>query len=313
MLQNQNIIHIGLPKCGSTFLQKKIFKNIKDSKFQYYENFDDIKHNINDFSKNLINKANHASISFSKKNLVISNERLSGFCPSNYYYNADQNLKFFTKNNHIIIVIRKPTEFISSCYVNMIHTNNIFLDPEQYFKNDDYSFSKNKKFFIKKFNLNYFDYNKLIQAYKSKFNNVSVIKFENLFDELNFFEKININEIKIEKKFFSNNKENISPGIFYVNSMKFTFNLISFFFKYTRLAKVIEIIFKKNFYGDTLPIEYRLSSFVVRKFRLNKLYYFISTNILKKKYSIEFKDKNFQEKMKSLEEEYANLPPVINY
>ena len=314
MRQNLNIIHIGLPKCGSTSLQKKIFKKIKKSEYTYYENFDDFKNRVNYFSKNLINKKIDTSPNFFTDNkLIISNERLSGFCPSNWEFNADQNLKFFKKNNHIIIVIRKPTEFLSSCYINMIHTNNIFFEPEKYFGDNNSLISQNKKFFLKKFDLKYFNYQNLIKIYIKRFNKVSIIKFENLFDGNNFFEKLNVNGINKKCNFELDSNENTSSGLFYVDSMKIFFNISSFLLKFSGLSKIFKIIFKNKFLGDSIKIELRITSYFLRFFKLNKLFYFISINFFKKKYVIKFNNKQFEEKIKNLEEEYAKLPAVFNY
>ena len=53
----KHIIHIGLPKCGSTFIQKKIFNNIESHKFKYCLNlkkYDSvIKSHINKLKNNL--------------------------------------------------------------------------------------------------------------------------------------------------------------------------------------------------------------------------------------------------------------------
>ena len=95
--------------------------------------------------------------------------------------------------------------------------------------------------------------------------------------------------------------------------MKIFFNISSFLLKFSGLSKIFKIIFKNKFLGDSIKIELRITSYFLRFFKLNKLFYFISINFFKKKYVIKFNNKQFEEKIKNLEEEYAKLPAVFNY
>ena len=95
--------------------------------------------------------------------------------------------------------------------------------------------------------------------------------------------------------------------------MKIFFNIFLFLLKFSGLSKIFKIIFKNKFLGDSIKIELRITSYFLRFFKLNKLFYFISINFFKKKYVIKFNNKQFEEKIKNLEEEYAKLPAVFNY
>ena len=302
----KHIIHIGLPKCGSTFIQKKIFNNIESHKFKYCLNLKKhdsvIKSHINKLKNNLsINEKFEID-----ENLIISNERLSGFCPLTFENNAEKNLNFFSADNHIIIIIREPKAFLTSCYVNMINTNNLGKNPDFFFENS--LVSPNKKFWIKKFDLESFEYQKLINAYKKRFKKVTIFKFEDLINTKIFNEFLLSYEINFEENLNNLEAENRSPTYFYVKTMTFMFDLINLILRISRLEKLLNYFFKKKFNQDTISINDRFISKLIRLIRLNSIFIFINKYIIRKNYELVFKNKKFYEKLKKLEVEYRNLP-----
>ncbi len=301
-----HIIHIGLPKCGSTFIQRKIFKNVKSFKFKYYLNlisdYNAVENHITNLKKNIsVNKNFKTDI-----NLIISNERLSGFCPLTFENNAEKNLNFFSSNNHIIIIIREPKAYLTSCYVNMVSTNNLGKNPDFFFEKP--IVSPDKKFWIKKFDLESFEYHKLINAYEKRFKKVTVFKFEDLIKTKIFNEFLLSYEIEFDENLNNLEAENRSPTYFYVKSMTSIFNLINLTLKISRLEKLLNYFFKKKFYHDTISINDRFTSKLIRLLRLNYIFIFINKYIIRKDYELVFKDKKFYEKLKKLEVEYNNLP-----
>ena len=302
----KHIIHIGLPKCGSTFIQKKIFNNIESHKFKYCLNLKKhdsvIKSHINKLKNNLsINEKFEID-----ENLIISNERLSGFCPLTFENNAEKNLNFFSADNHIIIIIREPKAFLTSCYVNMINTNNLGKNPDFFFENS--LVSPNKKFWIKKFDLESFEYQKLINAYKKRFKKVTIFKFEDLINTKIFNEFLLSYEINFEENLNNLEAENRSPTYFYVKTMTSMFDLINLILRISRLEKLLNYFFKKKFNQDTISINDRFISKLIRLIRLNSIFIFINKYIIRKNYELVFKNKKFYEKLKKLEVEYRNLP-----
>ena len=302
----KHIIHIGLPKCGSTFIQKKIFKNIKSYKFKYYVDLKKYEIAIKSHISNLKKKLSVDEKFEIDENLIISNERLSGFCPLTFENNAEKNLNFFSANNHIIIIIREPKAFLTSCYVNMISTNNLGKNPDFFFENA--IVSSNKKFWIKKFDLESFEYQKLIKAYEKRFKKVTVFKFEDLIKTKIFNEFLFSYEINFDSNLNNLNVENKSPTYFYVKSMTTFFNLVNLTLKVSRLEKLLNYFFKKNFYQDTVSINDRFISKLIRLLRLNYIFIFINKYIVRKEYELVFKNQKFYEKLKKLENEYKNLP-----
>ena len=215
-------------------------------------------------------------------------------------------MNFFSADNHIIIIIREPKAFLTSCYVNMINTNNLGKNPDFFFENS--LVSPNKKFWIKKFDLESFEYQKLINAYKKRFKKVTIFKFEDLINTKIFNEFLLSYEINFEENLNNLEAENRSPTYFYVKTMTSMFDLINLILRISRLEKLLNYFFKKKFNQDTISINDRFISKLIRLIRLNSIFIFINKYIIRKNYELVFKNKKFYEKLKKLEVEYRNLP-----
>tara|TARA_A100001011_G_scaffold338805_1_gene369858 strand:+ start:11548 stop:12441 length:894 start_codon:yes stop_codon:yes gene_type:complete len=183
------LLHIGLGKCGSTFLQNEIFPKlekkintnyihfwnnnffkIKDTEIKYsaFENFTNI--------ENLL-----------PKNFIISNENL--FSKRWEFSRIEKNFECI-KNNFsydtvILIIMRNPYDLLNSIYCQSIHNMKI-VKPENFFYIDDKEMDVRVN---NRFNLHNFDYSKLISLYKSYFKKVVVVKYEN-FQNLSFLKDI---------------------------------------------------------------------------------------------------------------------------
>ena len=197
------LLHIGLGKCGSTFLQKEIFPklekkintnyvniykndffNIKKTEIKYcvFENFKNYKNLLpNDF--------------------IISNEGL--FSKDWEFSKIEKNFEYikdnFSNDTVILIIIRNPYDLLNSIYCQSIHEMKI-IKPENFFYIDD------KEMNIRvnnRFNLYNFNYSKLISLYKSYFKKVVVVKYEK-FQNLNFLKDI----FSLDDEYLQNLKKN---------------------------------------------------------------------------------------------------------
>jgi len=216
------LLHIGLGKCGSTFLQREIFpilekkinidhikieKNVffnvqqKEIKYSVFENFKDIE-------------------SLLPNNFIISNEAL--FSKGWEFSRIDKNFECiknnFSSDTVILIVIRNPYDLLNSIYCQSIHEMKI-IKPQNFFYIDD------KEINIRvnnRFNLHNFNYSKLINLYKSYFKKVVVVKYENI-QNLNFLKEI----FNLDSEYIQELKKN--SGRFYNKSIsKFGINFILF-------------------------------------------------------------------------------------
>ena len=127
------VIHIGLPKTGTTYLQKNIFPQIcKEKKILYFLENRQVSDSINDHIVKMFSGDEVDSLNL-PDNTLISNENLVSSFPSlsNISEYADKNLIAFGKDSKILITIRNPIDYLSSVYNQIlksyiIHTYSLF-------------------------------------------------------------------------------------------------------------------------------------------------------------------------------------------
>ena len=314
-------LHIGLGKAASSKLQNDIFPNIaKFLNYKYVGNENIPYDNLEIGNKVKVTKHCHAMIYGRKtkkitfnNNIVISNEGLSSYRQPQFYEEfAKKNFDAFGKNAHVILVIRKPTDFLNSIYVQACIHEKPFQKPEHFFLNKkEYSERlPNSTFLIESFN-----YNQLIKFYSKRFNKFCVIKFEQL-DKMEWAKKIfNLNEKQIIflKKRFSENSLNRSMGLYSTNFIKYVSKFLKFFsFDYDN--KFSNAIILQRFKEENIKNEYKirknisfLKKLIIRfNLFINKPY-IIDAIFGYRKIPIDLKKiKNLD--IKKLEKMYRNLP-----
>ena len=157
------ILHIGLGKCGSTFLQKDIFPLIeKNTNIKLIQ-----AHDIKDIKLNSYKHILKNITGLEKKlphNFIFSNEGLfsNGWEFSRVVESFELVKKNFSHDTKILIVIRNPYDLLNSIYVQTIMRMDI-IESEKFF------YIEKNKIFLKdgKYNLYNFEYNFLINLYKS--------------------------------------------------------------------------------------------------------------------------------------------------
>jgi len=272
------ILHIGLGKCGSTFLQKDIFplieKNtnikliqahdIKDIKLNSYEH---ILKNITGLEKKL------------PHNFIFSNEGLfsNGWEFSRVVESFELVKKNFSHDTKILIVIRNPYDLLNSIYVQTIMRMDI-IESEKFF------YIEKNKIFLKdgKYNLYNFEYNFLINLYKSYFKKVVVVKYENL-NKLLFlqeFFKLENNFLRFlqtkEKKIFnpSISKLGIESFIFlnkFLNLKKTQLKINNFLkkpsneFFYKVKWKLFSFLQLKEFFQYKIDVKFKTKKYYIDK------------------------------------------------
>lgn len=114
------ILHIGLHKTGTTFLQNTVYPNIQNA--DYYRGWDGL-------NKIVCGK---------KEYTIISDEKLSGdpfdknLSYSESFKRSITNLQKLVPNAIILVTVREPQMWISSVYKQHIHQGG-FLKPEEFF------------------------------------------------------------------------------------------------------------------------------------------------------------------------------------
>lgn len=295
-LKNLKIVHIGLGKTGTTTLQKLIFPEICNHFNIKFLDLNTLK-KIN-FKKNTYHPLEDADNISLPNSFVLSNEDLVGteWRPQNYEKAFKLNKKIFDQNCKILITIRKPSDLLNSTYITGIHQFNLIKEK------DFFVYEKNSDISNKKFNLYYFDYDKLIDLYKSHFKHVVVVKYEDIF-KLDFLDKFFDIEINFKDKLKEIiKKENLNKS-FSVIGVKLFFLLNKFF----NLSKFNEFINKKiydqKYKENNLFNRVRkkiLAQFIIRQ----KIYQFDRIKIFYKKYKIN--EKNLPINIEKLNKKYLS-------
>ena len=249
------LLHVGLGKTATTSLQYSFFKELSRlKKIKYYGPFE-----INNyFNRKRDFKYIHPYYKVKKKlkglqmtkYSIISYESLSGFFfdPFNYEKCAKINQKIFGKKTHILLTIRKPSDFINSLYAQFIREN-ILKRPEDIFLMKKDYFQKIKKY-EKNIRIAYWSYEdlnfiKLINIYKNYFKKVTVIKYESILNST-FIKKLNFIPLsKDEEKYLSRSlvktKTNKALGLYSIYFLIFLEKI----FKVSKLNNFVDKIAKK--------------------------------------------------------------------
>ena len=250
---NKIILHIGLHKTGTTFLQNHIFPRLKNT--NYFRGW----HGL----RNITNK-NH-------KNILISDEKFSGD-PFNLNYiesfkNNIDNLHMLCPKATVLISVRHPKEWILSLYKQYIHQGGInypdqFFDLENgHFKIEELSLKTKVKFLEEKFKKVV-----LIRSDSIKQNHELTKIFNSL--ELKF--DINNNEIITSSK-----KSNV--GIKYQSQLRFLIYFNRFDKKLTKFLNIPSLyantrfcnLFRKYFPLTPRKIAQNYSNLFSKKKRIN--------------------------------------------
>lgn len=271
------LLHIGLPKCGSTFLQKEVFPKLsKELKIPFINLFNNefVKINPKKKVKNFILENNRNIYKRLPAKFIISNESLFSFSWefSKMYDSFDILKRNFQKDTVILIVIRNPYDILNSIYCQSIQEMKI-IKPELFFYNNK---KINNKLKIKKYNLYNFDYVKLISLYKSFFKKVIVVKYEDL-NSLKFLKNL----FKLNNNFIKNIKFNVLNK----SISKYGINLILYLNKFFDVQKYDKILVKKRKTNSRF-ID-KIINIILSQFRLRTLIQKRFDKLIYKKYQID--------------------------
>lgn len=278
----KQFIHIGLPKCGSTFLQTTIFWNFTRTyslEYRWLRNRE-----VEQFLKTDL---------YYNNNIFITNEHLIW----------DNNLKKIEKkisilknynNFEAILIIRNPVNFFKSHYQHIL--TNRYLE-----KNNKKRHTNFEEFYEKFFELEKFSYIHLFNLLKNNFIKVHVLKIENLnhtFQENNFLglKKNYLNSIKKTGK--------INQTVDYRN-----FHVYRIIFKIINIKKIDKLISTiLTFLLKKIRIkDAKIKSKIIYNKKLENLLILIVESIFSKKKSKDKLKEYLSIKLKRAINEYNNL------
>jgi hypothetical protein len=311
----QKIIHIGYAKTATTILQKHIFpKACSYSNYTFSGSDSKLDQLTYSHCQRLRYGFNVKKLDIPERTLL-SSESLCGWDPHYWEEYAEKNLSAFGCSVHIILVIREPKSLLSSLYVQTcIHEFNGVQDPKYFFL-DKVHYADRLP--AAKFSLDEFNYARLIDMYKKRFDSVTVIKYEYL-KNLSFIQRIlslsdsEINALRIDmlEKIGNKSFSVLSVKIVFFVSKILGFMHLSLSKQNTNDVPVNNGIYGKkengnndifrNFFKRVL-LEINLRNFL--QGRLDKV-------IPYKKYVVDF---NNVKQVDILCKEYINLPKEVTY
>lgn len=315
----RKFIHIGFGKCGSSKLQKDIFPAIsKIKKLNYwgdeYKNDSLERENMQAVLLNHVTRTElgkDTRIIKLEKDYLISNEELSSYRDADLIdFFADNNLKAFGKDSHIILVIREPRNWLSSVYIQLCIHEKPLQKPESFFLNDlEYS----SRLPDQKFNIDKMSYQKIIDKYKGLFEKITFIKFESLGNmkalseifELDKDERVFLKDL-YNKNFVNKSISKFAYRVLWKLNTIFTLFNLSFANKYTNSIYLERSNFK---FVDSPKIKHKsyIRQTIRSIFNYKIFQKYIDKFIKYEKYMINF-DELKKIKIDKLEKEYNGLP-----
>ncbi len=316
---SRKILHIGLPKTATTFLQKKIFPELCNlNKLLFLGKNGDYDNQLN---KKIFHLKYSIEYGFDSKkieipnNYLISHEGLIGEDPESWKNSSEKIKNSLGEDLDILIVLRKPSDLMLSTYLESCISKGFFVRPGNFFLNsNDYNLKKN----YPKFNLEKFDYDELGKFFINKFKRVVFLKYEFMFENnyllegLNLYNQNNQNFIKNKnpKNKITTNKALSKNGVIILSKLS---NFIQRFglrfgnFKENKTQAYFDELFNDE---TAQPLKGQNKKKKYFKFNLLDGYRkYIDSFLFKKRFEINF-NTLFGDKVDELDKKYETLNKI---
>jgi hypothetical protein len=186
------VVHIGLGKTGTSTLQKHFFPKMCNKYGIIYNppEFIKIKRQISLYTEDEKKSLQKA---IDKQNVLISNEGLVDWNPTNWEIAADRVLDLFGDQANIVITVRETIGYLTSVYTQQVQAGNV-IEPHDFFvSNDVYDYLSPflSERFLLRYNKDIFDLQRLVSLYNERFKNVFVLplsRYNSLYPWVDIFE-----------------------------------------------------------------------------------------------------------------------------
>lgn len=221
------IIHIGLPKTGTTSLQRHTFSKLTNDGFIDAYNPPAIMRSLEAFRRGDRQPISELrSYFFNAQRTMISLESLVGMNPGSWRERLDLNREIFPPTTRILITVREPAEYLRSVYQQNIAQGNVISEKEYFLTREFYDavepMCRHRLGEI--FSVDDFSYRTLLNGYAESFERVVAVPISQV-GNLNFLSELgfNLSPIQLRDLGKRHDKGPIENRSFSVRAMKMTF------------------------------------------------------------------------------------------
>ncbi|MEL6529294.1 MAG: hypothetical protein AAFQ27_04990 [Pseudomonadota bacterium] len=181
----RQVLHIGLAKTGTTSLQRHVFPHISKSAGYAY-NPPELMETLSRFLlfQRVKDRQEIEAIRAQHDRIFISDESLATWLPQHFEAAANRLLSLWGSQTTILLSLRDPVAFQESLYAGSFRAG-AYVSPQQFFlSHEQYSqtrFSADH-WLDDAFNVDAFDYRRLVDIYRKRFERVIVMPHETQFD-----------------------------------------------------------------------------------------------------------------------------------
>ena len=174
------VVHIGLGRTASTYIQKYLFPYLHDLGLTDYYNPTNLLYWLDCLLLRKIDVLEYSKFSknFSKfDNIIISAEALVGWDPSQWDDMAERNYQAFGEESLIVLALREPRSYLVSLYKQVVKSGYV-VKPEDYFLTNSRYTSMEAAIrpgMADAINVDKFNYKRLVDLYCDKFNSLLVV------------------------------------------------------------------------------------------------------------------------------------------
>lgn len=207
LVRTRKILHVGFGKTATTVLQLSVLPKLAEQFGLEYIRVDDRRIRLHASQLNFgkaIKKPLDAQAGF-----IMSAEDIHSWDPFFWEEWADKNQQYFGSDCHVLITIREPQSYLTSVYLQMcVHEGNVQSANDLFLSHELYSpYIPSAKFAIDDFS-----YERIVGIYKSRFDALTVVKYEFLTEMsfLNEFFELSEKELLQYKRLFESERVNRS-------------------------------------------------------------------------------------------------------
>ena len=172
----KQILHVGMGKCASTFLQQKFFPAVAKShgSISYFSSSEVVRA-IRTSQRLGLSAVNNKSELFQAG--IHSCEDLIGWNPSHWATAVEDMAEVVSRESRVVLILRDPLDYLLSFYVQQLKTGHV-VDFREWWTAGDIGqllVTSNPRFGMRHINIDHLDYELLVKLLAKKFDDLVVL------------------------------------------------------------------------------------------------------------------------------------------